>query len=58
MFLLCKSLSSLRISKKNRGGINVNFNEKHIISRQKSKSKSGMLYIYSSGSVPQYGLCT
>ena len=47
MFLLCKSLSSLRISQKNRGGINVNVNEEHIISRQKSKSKLGICSYYS-----------
>ena len=47
MFLLCKSLSSLRIGSKTRGGINVNVNEKHIISRQKSKSKLGICSYYS-----------
>ena len=31
MLLLCKSLLSLRIGYKNRGGIDVNVNEKHFI---------------------------
>ena len=47
MFLLCKSLSLLKISLKKRGGMNVNVNEKHIISKQKSKSKLGVCSYYS-----------
>ena len=46
MLLLCKSLSLLRIDYKNRGGINVNVIEKHIISRQKNKSKLGICSYY------------